>query len=132
MRIYNSNIVTQENISAKNQYGGKNADAGSSAAFQSIFSDKLEKSMAQASSVQFSKHASMRLNNRNLSLSSEQIKRVEMGIDKAVEKGINDSLVLVDDIALVVNVKNKIVITAMNKNNDANSVFTNIDGAVIV
>ena len=72
----------------------------------------------------------MRLNDRKVSLSSEQIKRVESGIEKASQKGINDSLVLVDDIALVVNVKNKVVITAMNGNND--NIFTNIDGAVIV
>ena len=72
----------------------------------------------------------MRLNDRNVSLSSEQIKRVESGINKASQKGINDSLVLVDDIALVVNVKNKVVITAMDSKNDG--IFTNIDGAVIV
>ena len=46
------------------------------------------------------------------------------------QKGINDSLVLVDGIALVVNVKNKVVITAMNSDNE--NIFTNIDGAVIV
>ncbi len=78
----------------------------------------------------FSKHASMRLGNRNLSLSNSQMKRVEQGIEKAKAKGINDSLVLVDNIALVVNIKNNIVITAIQ--NDNEKVYSNIDGAVIV
>lgn len=80
--------------------------------------------------VQFSKHASSRLNARNINLTGEQMARVEDGIVKANEKGIRDSLVLVDDVALVINVKSRTVITAMNQQND--NVFSNIDGAVIV
>ncbi|MDE6182309.1 MAG: hypothetical protein K2F59_03795 [Eubacteriales bacterium] len=93
------------------------------------FKDILE-TKSETSNIQFSKHASMRLGNRNLSLSNSQIKRVEQGIEKAKAKGINDSLVLVDNIALVVNVKNNIVITAIQ--NDNEKVYSNIDGAVIV
>lgn len=76
----------------------------------------------------------MRLNNRDISLSADQLKRVEEGVETADKKGIKDSLVLVDNVALVVNVKNRVVITAMNqnKNNNNENVFTNIDGAVIV
>jgi flagellar operon protein len=80
--------------------------------------------------VQLSKHAAMRLSDRELSLSGEQIKRVEGAITKANEKGIRDSLVLVDNMVLIVNVKSKTVITAMNQSSD--HVFSNIDGAVIV
>ena len=79
--------------------------------------------------VQFSKHAATRLNDRNINLTGEQIDRVATGIGKANEKGIRDSLVLVDDVALVVNVKSRTVITAVNQ---AENVFSNIDGAVIV
>ncbi len=125
MRIYNNNIILPDNnIKTKTQKSFESSSGANS--FQNIFNNKLEEN----SSVHFSKHASMRLNDRNVSLSSEQIKRVESGINEASKKGINDSLVLVDDIALVVNVKNKTVITAMSGNN--NNIFTNIDGAVIV
>ena len=124
MRIYNNNIILPESIKTKTQKSSENLSGAGS--FQNIFNNRLDENTA----VHFSKHASMRLNDRNVSLSSEQIKRVESGIDKASQKGINDSLVLVDDIALVVNVKNKVVITAMDSKND--SIFTNIDGAVIV
>ncbi len=93
--------------------------------FKEIFENKTENS-----NILFSKHAYMRLNSRNLQLSNAQIKRVEDGIKRAEEKGIRDSLVLVDNIALLVNIKNKTVVTAIDNNSE--KVYTNIDGAVIV
>jgi len=95
-----------------------------SVSFHDILGSKIE------TPVQFSKHAALRLSDRNISLTGEQINRVAEGIGKAGEKGIRDSLVLVDDVALVVNVKSKTVITAINQASE--SVFSNIDGAVIV
>lgn len=85
------------------------------------------------SGLQFSKHANMRLSSRDINLSNEQMERVEQGVNKAKEKGIRDSLVLVDDVALVVNTGSNLVITAMNQNKNLNdNIYTNIDGAVIV
>ena len=82
-----------------------------------------------AESLKFSKHANERLADRNINLSAEQMERLENGTTKAREKGIQESLVMVDDLAFIVNVKNNTVITAMNDKTD--SIFTNIDGAVI-
>ena len=79
--------------------------------------------------VQFSKHANMRLNDRNIQLDSGQMQRLEKGVQTAQTKGIRDSLVLIDNIALVVNIKNKVVVTAINQQEQ---IITNIDGAVIV
>lgn len=127
--MYDSNFIVRKN----NIIGGssnlnrsvsnpqKNNDK-----FKSIFEEELVSNY----NIQFSKHANMRLNDRNINFSSEQLKRVENGINNAKKKGINDSLVLVDNIALVVNVDSRTVITALN--NEQKNVFTNIDGAVIV
>lgn len=84
----------------------------------------------EEANVQFSKHANMRLSNRNINFSLEEIQRIESGITKARTKGINNSLVLMDNTALVVNIRSGTVITAMEK--ESQNVFTNIDGAVIV
>ncbi|MCL1843929.1 MAG: flagellar protein [Defluviitaleaceae bacterium] len=92
--------------------------------FRDILGSRLE------TPVQFSKHAALRLNDRNINLSGEQINRVADGIGKANEKGIRDSLVIVDDVALVVNVKSRTVITAISQTQE--NIFSNIDGAVIV
>lgn len=82
------------------------------------------------STLKFSKHANERLASRNIDLTKEQLKRLETGAKKASEKGINESLVLVDNLAFIVNVKNNTVITAVNDGED--KVFTNIDGAVVI
>jgi flagellar operon protein len=79
--------------------------------------------------VLFSKHAALRLDSRDIKLTDDQINRLGTAIGKAQEKGIRDSLVLMDDVALVVNVRSRTVITAMNTQEN---VFTNIDGAVVV
>ena len=83
-------------------------------------------------SLKFSKHASTRLQDRNIELSDAQIDRLNAGMQKANEKGINESLVLMDQMAFIVNVKNNTVITALNEQEIKDNVFTNIDGAVIV
>ena len=82
--------------------------------------------------LKFSKHASTRLQDRNIELSDSQIDRLSAGMQKANEKGINESLVLMDQMAFIVNVKNNTVITALNEQEIKENVFTNIDGAVIV
>ena len=83
--------------------------------------------------VQFSKHANTRLIDRNINLSNEQLTRLEQSIDDAKAKGIKDSLVLLDNIAMVVNVPSRTVITALNpaEQEQQKNIFTNIDGAVI-
>jgi len=111
--------------------GAGQAFAGNQQGFQSApsFNDVLNRQI-NSRQLQFSKHASARLNERQIELTRDQLTRVEDGVTQARGKGINDSLVLVDDVALVVNTRNNIVITAMSK--QAENIFTNIDGAVVV
>lgn len=81
--------------------------------------------------VKFSKHAANRLTDRNIALTSEQLERLNNGTKKASQKGIKESLVLVDELAFIVNTKSNTVITAMDQAETKENVFTNIDGAVI-
>lgn len=82
--------------------------------------------------LKFSKHASARLSNRNIELSTEQKQRLENAAQKAEAKGIRESLVLVDSLAFIVNIPNRTVVTAMDQTESADSIYTNIDGAVII
>ena len=91
-----------------------------------------EKQANQTSELKFSKHASMRLEQRNISLTEEQNERLKNGVEKADEKGIRESLVMVDSLAFIVNVPNKTVVTAMDQTETQENIFTNIDGAVIM
>ena len=96
------------------------------------FSDILKtKQFETDSQLKFSKHATNRLSDRNIELSTGQLGRLSAGTQKAFEKGINESLVLIDELAFIVNTKNNTVITAMDQNSSDENVFTNIDGAVI-
>ncbi len=81
--------------------------------------------------VKFSKHAMNRLSLRNIELTTEQMERLSQGRIEAGEKGIKDSLILVDQLAFIVNVPSGTVVTAMDQTENRNNVFTNIDGAVI-
>ena len=84
------------------------------------------------SNVTFSKHANERLASRNINLSEEQLSRLNKGVMQAKEKSINESLVMMDNIVFIVNIKNNTVVTAMDQKSNDSNVFTNIDGAVIV
>lgn len=97
------------------------------------FEDVLKQTaLERETGLKFSKHASMRLNERDIILTQNQSTRLENGVDAASKKGINDSLVLVDNLAFIVNVPNKTVVTAMDQTETNSNVFTNIDGAVIM
>lgn len=117
-----SQLLQQDNTKKSNS-------SQSDLSFQEILSSTKEKSELEVDGLKFSKHANARLATRNIDLSAEQIERLENGTTKAREKGIQESLVMVDDLAFIVNVKNNTVITAVGDSTD--SIFTNIDGAVI-
>ena len=91
---------------------------------------KSKQTVNETGELKFSKHANERLASRNIDLTNEQLERLETGAKKASEKGINESLVMVDNLAFIVNIKNNTVITAVNDSED--KIFTNIDGAVII
>ena len=95
------------------------------------FEEILQKTQ-QEGEVKFSKHAANRLNDRNIELTEEQLERLNDGTKMAGEKGIRESLVLVDDLAFIVNTKSNTVITAMDQTETKENIFTNIDGAVII
>ena len=73
-----------------------------------------------------------RLADRNIELTSGQMERLQEGTQRAQQKGIKESLVIVDQLAFIVNIPNSTVVTAMNQNDAVENVFTNIDGAVII
>ncbi len=116
------------------QYLGRNrtdaARSGDGVSFEELLRRKQE--VASGSGLRFSKHAAMRLSDRNINLSEEQSERLESGVVKADEKGIRESLVILDSLAFIVNVPNRTVVTAIDQNESNENIFTNIDGAVIV
>ncbi len=101
--------------------------------FDQVLKDKfITTEQAARGELKFSKHAAQRLQARNITLSDEQMKRLEQGAMRSEQKGIKESLVVMDDYAFIVNTTNNTVVTAMNKSNEGENIYTNIDGAVFV
>ena len=83
-----------------------------------------------AFAIQFSKHAAKRLEQRGLDMDAERMARLERAVGQAEAKGAKDSLILLDELALVVSVQNRTVVTAMDESSSKEHVFTNIDSVV--
>jgi len=96
------------------------------------FKDILKQELAKTSSLKFSAHAQSRLLSRNIALNDADIQKLEGAVAKAEEKGGKESLVLMRDLAFIVNIPNKTVITVTDRQNAKENVFTNIDSTIIV
>ena len=104
----------------------------SDVSFEEVLRQKQNEAVMESSELKFSKHAANRLNDRNILLTDSQNVRLENGVKQASEKGITESLVLVDSLAFIVNVPNRTVVTALDQTETDSNIFTNIDGAVII
>ena len=125
--------IEQVNDQYLNRQNVKQSGKTSNISFEDILrKQQNEAELQKDSGIRFSKHASQRLETRNIQLSSEQSARLEDGVMKAQEKGIKESLVLVDSLAFIVNIPNKTVVTAMDQTDTQQNVFTNIEGAIIM
>jgi flagellar operon protein len=81
--------------------------------------------------LKFSRHALERLQSREITLNETDLLGLQNAVQRAEDKGAKDSLVLLRDLAFIVNVKNRTVITAIEPERMKEGVFTNIDSAVV-
>lgn len=109
--------IVSENRSVKNRAQNLKEN------FDSIFRKELDK-------IKFSNHALERLESRNIKFGDNELDKIRTAIDKAESKGAKDSLVMMNDTALIVNIPNKTVVTAMQVEQHSDNIFTNIDSVV--
>lgn len=91
------------------------------------FEDLLKRDM-----LKFSNHAVKRLEQRGIHLENRQLDQISSAVDKAAAKGSKESLILMQDMALIVSVPNRTVVTAVDGKSMKDNVFTQIDSAVII
>lgn len=82
--------------------------------------------------VRLSGHAKKRLEERNLTMDGNEFLKIRDGIDKLKEKGGKDSLIVTNQAAYIVDVDNQTVVTAMDKDDMAENVFTKIDSTLFI
>ncbi|GGA63056.1 TIGR02530 family flagellar biosynthesis protein [Ornithinibacillus halotolerans] len=88
--------------------------------------------LEQQQELKVSKHASERLKERDIYLNDNQWKLISEKVVEAKLKGVNDSLVVMNNAALLVSAKNNTVVTAMNLEEAQNRIFTNINGTILI
>lgn len=99
----------------------------SNSSFAQVLDQKLP-----SQGVRFSQHAQDRLQARNITFSAADLANLEGAVNSVAQKGGRESLVMMGDSALVVSIKNRTVVTALDKSQMRGNVFTNIDSAVII
>lgn len=102
----------------------RSAPAGGGPSFEALLA-------REQTQVRFSGHARKRIDQRQLAFDESRLQRLERAVERAREKGSRDSLVLLDELALVVSVQHQTVVTAMDEASRKEHVFTNIDSVVI-
>lgn len=107
---------------------------GGAPSFRSVLESTTQAapSTSGAEPLKFSAHAMARLQSRNISLTDSDVSRMNAMADKAAAKGAKNSLFIVRDVAMVVSIKNRTVITAVDSDSMRENVFTNIDSAAII
>lgn len=101
---------------------------GGAPSFQTELAGRLD----QPAALTFSSHARSRLISRSIQLTGQQVARLQHGVEQAAQKGARESVVMLDNLAFVVSVPNRTVVTAVEGAAREGNVFTQIDSAVIV
>lgn len=100
---------------------------------QSTGPEEFQKILRQEESkVSMSQHAETRIRSREIPWSAAMEKRVMGGIEALEAKGSREALILADDVAFIANIRSKTIVTAMDRTQLKERVFTNIDSAVLV
>jgi len=97
------------------------------------FRDVLtQQGVTPGTSLKFSAHAIQRLQSRNITLSPDDVQRMNAMADKAAEKGAQQSLFMLNNVGMIVSIKNRTVITAVDPDSMRENLFTNIDSAAVI
>ena len=98
----------------------------------SEFEKVLQSHHPATGEVKLSQHAETRIRSRDIPWNPDLERRISSGIDAAMAKGSREALILADNVAVIANVKSRTVVTAMDRTQMKDKIFTNIDSAVLV
>lgn len=122
--------IGAENVGHIKPHEGEKSIPFESKTQNTEFAKQLDNSLKQLTKLKFSGHAIGRLADRGVQLTGDKTLRLENAIDVAEKKGARDSLVLLDELAFVVSVKNRTVVTACDIQAMKEGVFTKIDSTI--
>lgn len=120
-------------VSAISGYGGQTSSI-SPKRVEGKFATALQQELSKGEGrqVAFSKHAMARAEERGIQVTDTLLDRLTSSVERAEAKGATNILALDRSLAFIINVPNNRVITTMSQDEMKESIFTNIDGAVIL
>ncbi len=128
--IVGSNPLVERGLKPSN---GSVGGADFKKELEALANEKINKAGGLTSSpLKFSNHAIERMQTRGVQFSGEQMNKIENAVQKAAAKGARETLLLTDNAALIVSIKDKTVVTVMDKSALRENVFTNIDSTVVI
>lgn len=98
----------------------------------SISSTGFKDTLTKAEGVKLSRHAEERIQKREILITDKQWKSINEKLDEARQKGITDSLVITNQATLLISVKNNTVVTALDRKEASDKIFTNINGTIMI
>lgn len=99
---------------------------------EKTFAAHLQTAIKSDKQLTISKHAEQRLKERNIKINDDSWAKIQEKVTEAKKMGVNDSLVLLPNAALIVNAKNQTVITALGRDEASSKIFTNINGTIVL
>ena len=132
-KLYSTSDFTEyPNIGLQNKNNKVNKQEKFFIEDKNNFNKILEKQIKKDECFTISSHAAQRLNSRNIDFDDDDMKKINEGINMADSKGVKQSLILYKDMALITSIKNRTVITAIDKNESKGKIITNIDSVVMI
>ncbi len=131
--IPNASTIPSENQKASNANALKSGE-------KSEFKGLMDKELLQPQvspkdigpEINVSTHATKRLQERNIELDGNEYMKLKEAMGRLRAKGGHDSLVITNKAAYVVDVDKNTVVTAVDKNNMNENVFTKIDSTIFM
>lgn len=105
---------------------------GTQGGFGAILQERLDQEAKTTQSINFSKHAMERAEERGIELTPTLMDKLADSVEKAQEKGAKNILAFDATQAFIINVPYGRVITTMSQEEMKENCFTNIDGAVLL
>lgn len=96
------------------------------------FGDVLKQRIGSQDELQFSRHATERVNQRGIEMSEPFLADLQSAVEKARSKGAKDVVIISEKGAFIVNVPNNTVVTTMSGSEMKENIFTNIDSAILL
>jgi flagellar operon protein len=132
-KLYSTVDFTEySNVGSQNKKGKVNKEENILSKEKSTFNNILDKQIKKEECFTISTHAAQRLSSRNIDFDDADMKKINDGINMADSKGAKQSLIMYKDMALITSIKNRTVITAIDKDQSGGSVITNIDSVVMI